>query len=113
MSIVPSTYDDARRGLAEPSPPPGARRLAVEVARVHRDNYWVYGVRKVGAQLNREGIPVARCTVERLVGAEGLAEVRRGRRVRATAPADGQRASDLVRRGSQTRGVRRRSGAHP
>ena len=37
------------------------------VARVHRDNYGVYGVDKVWAQLNREGTRVARCTVARLM----------------------------------------------
>jgi putative transposase len=99
VSIAPSTYYDARRALVEPSR--AARRderLAGEVARVHTENFGVYGVRKVWAQLNREGIPVARCTVERLMRAQGLAGVRRGRRVRTTVPTDGQRARDLVGR---------------
>ena len=33
----------------------------------------VYGADKVWDQLNREGVRVARCTVERLMRAEGLA----------------------------------------
>lgn len=44
----------------------------------------VYGGRKVWLALNREGIAVARCTVERLMGGLGLAGARRGRRVRTT-----------------------------
>ena len=35
--------------------------------RVHTANYGVYGARKVWLVLNREGIAVARCTVERLM----------------------------------------------
>jgi putative transposase len=97
--IAPSTYYDARRALAQP--PPAALRdeaLVVEIRRVHADNYGVYGARKVWLALNREGIPVARCTVERLMRALGLAGVRRGRRVRTTIPGEGVRARDLVGR---------------
>jgi putative transposase len=97
--IAPSTYYDARRAAAAPSP----RRerdawLAGEVARVHAENYGVYGARKVWAQLNREGIAVARCTVERLMREQGLAGARRGRRVRTTIPGAEARAGDLVGR---------------
>ena len=44
----------------------------------------VYGADKVWKQLNREGIPVARCTVERLMRQLGLRGVRRGKVVRPT-----------------------------
>lgn len=44
----------------------------VEITRVHRENYAVYGARKVWLQCHREGIEVARCTVERLMGDLGL-----------------------------------------
>ena len=37
--------------------------LRPAVARGHSDNFGVYGVDKVWAQLNREGVRVARCTV--------------------------------------------------
>ncbi|WP_415834817.1 IS3 family transposase, partial [Kerstersia similis] len=40
--------------------------------------------RKVWHQLQREGIAVARCTVERLMRRLGLQGVRRGKRVRTT-----------------------------
>jgi putative transposase len=77
--------------------------VKVEIARVHRENFGVYGARKVWLQLNREGIPglgyVARCTVERLMRELGLAGAVRGK-VKKTTIADpaGQRADDLVSR---------------
>ena len=46
----------------------------------------VYGADKVWRQLNREGVAVARCTVERLMRQRGLQDVRRGKAVRTTAP---------------------------
>jgi len=46
----------------------------------------VYGAQKVWRQLNREGIEVARCTVERLMKRLGLEGVRRGKVVRTTIP---------------------------
>lgn len=63
------------------------------------ENYQVYGARKVWLALNREGIPVARCTVERLMRELGLEGARRGRKRRTTiaAPA-AQRPADLVQR---------------
>ena len=38
--------------------------LLAQIRRVHKENYGVYGVRKVWHQLRREGIVVARCTVQ-------------------------------------------------
>ena len=96
-AIAPSTYYAARAA----APTAAQRRdqaLAVQIARVHAENYGVYGARKVWAQLNREGIEVARCTVERLMRAHGLAGARRGRRIRTTIAGDGPRAADLVGR---------------
>ena len=46
----------------------------------------VYGAQKVWRQLKREGIAVARCTVERLMRKQGLAGARRGKVVRTTVP---------------------------
>ncbi len=48
------------------------------------ENLNVYGVRKVWRQLQREGVPVARCTVARLMRDMGLAGVIRGKPVRTT-----------------------------
>ncbi len=39
---------------------------------MYQENYGVYGARKVWLALNREGIGVARCTVERLMRELGL-----------------------------------------
>lgn len=55
-----------------------------QIKRVHDANYGVYGSRKVWHQLRREGIAVAKCTVERLMRVMGLAGVRRGKRTITT-----------------------------
>jgi len=97
--IAPSTYHAAK------TRPPSARalrdeRLAAEIRRVHEENLGVYGADKVWRQLNREGIGVARCTVERLMRALGLAgAVRGGKKKRTTKPAAAAaRPADLVQR---------------
>ena len=103
--IAPSTYYDAVAAAAR-RPSKRALRdahLRVEIARVHEANYGVYGPRKVWLQLNREGVPVARCTVERLMGEMALVGVRRGKRVTTTRPAAAAdtavaRPADLVQR---------------
>ena len=58
--------------------------LSTEIERVWQANMQVYGVRKVWHPLQREGIAVARCTVERLMRRLGLHGVHRGKRVRTT-----------------------------
>jgi putative transposase len=75
------------------------RELLADVVRVFEDNYAVYGARKVWRQLNREDIPVARCTVERLMRQAGLAGAVRGATIRTTKsdPA-APRPEDLVER---------------
>lgn len=98
MQIAPSTYyEHLGKG-------PTARQvrdeyLLAQIRRVHADNYGVYGARKVWLALNREGIPVARCTVERLMHAAGLAGAIRGKTKRTTiADPAADRARDLVNR---------------
>jgi len=54
--------------------------------RVRRENYAVYGARKMCLELNRESHPVARCAVERLMLAAGLGGVIRGKVKRTTIP---------------------------
>lgn len=60
----------------------------------------LYGARKIWKQLQREGVAVARCTVERLMRAEGLSGVVAKRvRPRTTVPGDpASRPRDLVER---------------
>src|SRR5690606_16139970 len=66
--------------------------LREEIRRVWKENFQVYGARKVWRQLNREGTRVARCTVERLMRELGRAgAVRGGKRARTTITSDGQR----------------------
>ena len=55
-----------------------------QIRRVHEANFGVYGARKVWRQLGREGIAVARCTVERLMRRTDLQGAVRGREVRTT-----------------------------
>ena len=54
------------------------------IERVWQANWQVYGADKVWRQMNREGIAVARCTVERLMRQLGLQGARRGKKVRTT-----------------------------
>jgi putative transposase len=98
LPIAPSTYYDAKRR------PPSARAvrdeaLKAEIRRVHVENFGVYGAEKVWRQLNREGFPVARCTVERLMAQLGLRGAVRGKTRRTTTPDEAApRPADLVER---------------
>jgi putative transposase len=97
--IAPRTYYAARtRPVSARSVRDAA--LLVEVRRVHTASRGgLYGARKVHAQLLREGISVARCTVERLMKQAGLQGVRRGKAVRTTIPDQAAtRPADLVNR---------------
>jgi transposase InsO family protein len=103
LPIGPSTYYEQKARQADPTRQPARAqrdaRLRPEVQRVWCANRRVYGAKKVWKQLNREAIPVARCTVARLMRDLGLRGVVRGRRIRTTIPdvlAD--RPQDLVRR---------------
>ena len=60
----------------------------------------LYGSLKMWAHLQREGIPVARCTVERIMRASGWRGVTRARRIPRTTEPDpaAARAPDLVGR---------------
>ena len=103
LPIAPSTYyahqvcqrDPWRRSAR-------ARRdeaLRPEIERVWRENFKVYGVRKVWLQLNWEGFCVARCTVARLMKTMGMEGARRGRRVVTTRPDEAiERPPDVVHR---------------
>ena len=83
LPIAPATYFRHKRCQADP-----ARRsrrtqrdawLTTQIHRVWDEHFGVYGARKIWRQLLRKGIPVARCTVERLMRQMGAA----GRRPRA------------------------------
>jgi putative transposase len=99
VQIAPSSYYAAK------TRPPSARairdaELVEDIKVAHKANLGVYGARKIHAELNREGIAVARCTVERLMRAEGLRGIAR-EKTRKTTIGDGaetERPEDLVRR---------------
>ena len=75
------------------------RVASVAIRRVWESNYRAYGARRVRLALRREGEPIARCTVERLMGEMGICGVQRGRRPRTTiADTAAPRSPDLVDR---------------
>ena len=104
LPIAPSTYFRYTRQQQEPTRR-SARAQRDDELRVHIQRVWdaneqVYGPQKVWKQLRREGIRVARCTVERLMRQMGLRGVVRGRAwVVTTCPdATTDRPADLVDR---------------
>jgi putative transposase len=104
LQFAPSTYYAARgRERDHSRVSTRARhdeRLRAEIQRVHDDNFGVYGARKVWRQLRREGVRVARCTIERLMRKMGLQGAVRGRRFQPTTVIDEalERPRDLVER---------------
>jgi len=78
LGASPSTYYASRIR------PPSARAiidawLHEEIERVFKENYSVYGARKLWRQLQREGITIGRDRVWRLMREAGLQGVRRGK----------------------------------
>ncbi len=103
LPIAPSTYFAHKACQANPELLSARVQrdmvLREHVRRVWEENFRVYGVRKVWRQLNREGIDVARCTVERLMREMGLQGAVRGRRFKTTVADDSAaRPADLVSR---------------
>ena len=98
LAVAPSSYYAARRR------PPSARAVAdaelkLDIARVHRDQFGVYGARKLWRALRRERLDVGRDRVARLMGTLGLVGATRTKRVRTTVAAPVvQRPPDLVER---------------
>lgn len=104
LPIAPATYYEHRARRLDPERVPkrvkSDEKLSQEISRVWKGNFSVYGAKKVWQQLNREGIKVARCTVERLMGQLGLRGAIRGGAFRVTTLADEKaiRPPDLVER---------------
>ena len=104
LPIAPATYYLHRRRRRQPELRPlRAKRdedLKAEVLRVYNENFCVYGAEKIWRRLNREGVRVARCTVERLMVAMQLSGARRGRVFKVTTVPDenAERPLDLVNR---------------
>ena len=102
--IAPATYYAHKAVQATPERRCArARRdetLRERIRQVWEENFAVYGVRKVWRELRRQGEPVARCTVARLMDELGLHGAVRGRKFVRTTIADeaAARPQDLVSR---------------
>jgi putative transposase len=98
LQFAPATYYAAK------GRPASARSLRDddlkgEITRIWNEQRRVYGADKVWAQLRREGVQAARCTVERLMRGLGIRGVVRGKTVRTTVPDEAAtRPADLVDR---------------
>jgi putative transposase len=99
LGLAPSTY------YARKTRPPSRRaiedaRLLKRIQIVHEHNYRAYGSRRVWKALRRQGVPVSRCRVERLMRAHGLRGAQPGRKRRRLTVADetAPRPADLVER---------------
>jgi transposase InsO family protein len=98
LPIAPSTYYQVKRRSSSARAVRDSQ-LKAEISRVHGEHFGVYGARKVWRQLHREGIAVARCTVERLMRGLHLEGVRRGKPHKTTTPdVAAARPADLVGR---------------
>jgi len=96
--IAPSTYYAAK---CRPVCARAVRdaELTERIRKIHADNYGVYGARKIWHELHRQGVDVARCTVERLMRAAGLRGLLRDKSPRTTRPGpETTRPADLVDR---------------
>lgn len=101
IDFAVSTYYAAKKRITSPS-----RRtlqdaeLVPLIRAAWEDSRRLYGARKIWKQLRRQGVRVARCTVERLMRAEGLIGAVAARsRPRTTIPGDAaSRPRDLVER---------------
>ena len=113
VKIAPSSYYAAK------SWPPSARRLRDEqlmpqLIALWKDNYRVYGVRKLWMAARRAGHDVGRDQVARLMRAAGIEGVRRGRQVRTTRPDPAApRHPDLVKRNFTAKGAETAVGHRP
>jgi putative transposase len=98
VSVAPSTFYDAK------TRPPSARAqreavLVPALRQLWKDNYCVYGARKLWKTARRAGHDVGRDQVARLMRTAGIEGVRRGKRLRTTKPDPAAaRHPDLVNR---------------
>ena len=99
LQIAPSTYHAAKKRKLSARAVRDAE-LKPQVLRVWEQNLAVYGADKVWDQLNKDGVRVARCTIERLMADLGLQGCRRGRLWVRTTQGDDRldRPADLVSR---------------
>ena len=103
LPIAPSTYY-ARKALERQPQQASCRKkrddeLLFLIADAWEDSMQLYGARKIWHQLKREGVEVARCTVERLMQRLKIQGVQRGKLHKTTIPDETQdKPLDLVNR---------------
>jgi putative transposase len=100
LEFAPSTYWAAKKRESNPS----ARAVRDEELKKEILKVWkgpgrgLYGARKVWGQLNRQGVTVARCTVERLMRELGLCGATWSRKRPRTTVPGADRPGDLLER---------------
>ncbi len=96
LEVSESAYYRRRRD----APSPRARRdvaLAEKIRAAHERSRGTYGAWRIWKHLNRGNVPIARCTVERLMRAQGLQGVIKGQARCTTTPGRAAiPAADLV-----------------
>ena len=101
LQVAPTTYYAAK------SRPPSDRQVAdeelkPELERIWKENYRVYGRRKLWTEAVRDGLEVGRDRVERLMKPLGIVGAVRGKTKRTTIPDPvAARSADLVDRNWQ------------
>ena len=104
LPIAPATYYEHKALECDPDRRSDRakrdERLMPEIERVWKENFEVYGVKKVWRQMRREDFAIALCTVGRLMKRLGLEGVTRGRKKYWTTIVDDSQArpADLVNR---------------
>lgn len=100
LGVSASAYYERRKGNQSPRAKEDERLLAA-IRRIHAENYEAYGYRRTWKALLRAGeVGLARCTVQRLMAANGIRGAkRRSRPWRTTEPdREAHRRPDLVER---------------
>jgi len=104
LNSTESGFITARGYRAAKARPPSARRLSdellgAEIARLHKRNFGVYGVRKMHRAMLRAGWVIGRDQTGRIMRSRGLAGVHQSKKVFTThADPAGARPTDLVER---------------
>ena len=103
LPIAPSTFYERMARRRDPDLRPAREKrdeeLKPEILRIWEENRRAYGAYKIWRQSHREGRPIARCTIERLMRDLGISGVVRGKKFKTTIPDDkADRPFDLVNR---------------
>ena len=108
LQVSASAYSQRKTGHRSRRSLEG-ERLLERIRALHAASYYAYGSRRMWIALRRAGEPVARCTVERLMKANGICGAkRRGKPWKTTRPDPAaRRCPDLVDRNFTAAGPNR------